>query len=70
MARRALWASVIGLVLCPPLVTLHAMYVILRLCFGEADLRPASWRKVYAALAFCALELGIAALFWRAPLAG
>jgi hypothetical protein len=68
MARRALWASVIGLVLCPPLVTLYAMYLILRICFGETELRPESWRKVYLALVFCALELGIAALFWRALL--
>jgi hypothetical protein len=68
MARRALWASVIGLFICPPLVTIYAMYLILRLCFGETELRPESRRKVYVAFVFCALELGIAALFWRALL--
>jgi hypothetical protein len=69
MARRALWAAVLGLVLCPPLLTLYAMYLILRLCFGETALRPESWRKVYLALVFCVLELGLVALLWRGMLA-
>jgi Putative prokaryotic signal transducing protein len=69
LARRALWASVIGLILCPPLVTIYAMYLIVRLCFGGMELQPASWRKAYLALAFCVLELVFVALFWRASLA-
>jgi hypothetical protein len=68
MARRAFWASVIGLVACPPLVTLYAMYLILRLCFSNRELRAESWRKVYVALAFCVLQLVFVAFLWRAML--
>jgi hypothetical protein len=69
MARRALWSAVLGATLCPLVMTVYAMYLIIRLYFGKEELRPGSWTKVYIALALCAVELGIFALYWSVIIA-
>jgi hypothetical protein len=65
MARRALWSSVFGLTIFTLVFTLYAMYLILRICLGGAELHPRSWTKVYIAFALCVVELGVIALGWR-----
>jgi hypothetical protein len=65
MARRALWSAVLGLTLCPAVMTFYAMYLILRVCLGNEAMRPGSWTKIYVAFALCVVELGIITVFWH-----
>ncbi len=68
MARRALWASVLGVVFCPVL-TFYSVYLIIRICFGDGDLQRKSWMALYFTLAFCVIELGLVLVFWKYVLA-
>jgi hypothetical protein len=64
MARRALWSSVLGLTLCPVVMTANAAYLLLRICFGKEELSPGGWTKVYLAFGFFAGSLVYLALWW------
>jgi hypothetical protein len=49
-AWRALVAAVLGIVLCPPLLSLYSMWVLLRLSFSRQPLSPRGTRNCYLAL--------------------
>jgi hypothetical protein len=60
--RYALRASVLGLVLCPPLLHLYSFAVLLGVLFRNDPLSPAANRRFYAAFLIDAIVLTVAAV--------
>jgi hypothetical protein len=68
LARRALHAALIGLVVCPGVLQVYSIVLLLRLANFQGELTSAGQRKVVAALAIDIIILTLAMIFLGAVL--